>query len=278
MNRRDLIQHCSLAVAAALVSPRARAQAKAKPRLRTALNAYSFRDGLANGTIKYDDVIRLAADLGLDGVDLTFYWMPPDASNDYFLNLRRVAYRSGINAYSIAVRAQMCRATPEAQDAEAGGLKRWLDVAERLGARHVRVFGGAAPKGTGEEDALGWAVQNLNKCAALAAPRGLFLGVEDDGALTENSALLVRMIQQAASPTVGICLDIGNFKADAYRQVGTCLPCAVNMHLKADVNDSGKEQPVDCDRLFRLVAPVYRGYMALEYENSAAPHVSGCPR
>jgi sugar phosphate isomerase/epimerase len=136
------------------------------------------------------------------------------------------------------------------------------------------VFGGVAPKDASEEQAVAWAAETLKKCAALAAPRGLFLGVEDDGALTEKGERLVQMVKQADSPWVGVCLDIGNFKSDAYRQVELCLPYTVNLHLKTEVNDTAKQQPLDWDRLFRLVAPAYRGYIALEYESSAPPRTA----
>ena len=275
MNRRDLVKQFSLAATAAFLPAPVAAQAPpGKPRLRTAICAYSFRDELAKGTMKYEDLIRLGADLGVDGLDLTVYWLPQNASDDYLLSLRRLAYRSGIDIYGIGIRAQMCRATPELQDAEVGRLKRWLDVADRLGARHVRVFGGAAPRDASDEQAVGWVSETLKKCAAIAAPRGLFLGIEDDGALTINAERLIQMVKQADSPWVGICLDIGNFRSEAYRQVEMCLPYAVNLHLKTEVSDTGKQQPLDWDRLFRMVAPAYRGYIALEYESSAPPRTA----
>jgi sugar phosphate isomerase/epimerase len=275
MNRRDWVKQFSAGAAAALLPSSAPAQSlPGKPRLRTAICAYSFRDELAKRTMTYEELIRLAADLGVDGLDLTVYWLPQNLSDDYLLSLRRLAYRYGIDIYGIGIRAQMCRATPELQDAEVGRLKRWLDVADRLGARHLRVFGGAAPKDASEEQAVAWAAETLKKCAALAAPRGLFLGVEDDGALTEKGERLVQMVKQADSPWVGVCLDIGNFKSDAYRQVELCLPYTVNLHLKTEVNDTAKQQPLDWDRLFRLVAPAYRGYIALEYESSAPPRTA----
>lgn len=273
-NRRDLIKQFALAVTAASIPPAAIASpVEGKPRLRTAICAYSFRAELAKGTMKYEDLIRLAADLGVDGVDLTVYWLPQDASDDYLLSLRRFAYQHAIDIYGIGVRAQMCRATRELQDAEVGRLKRWLDVADRLGARHLRVFGGSAPKDASEEQAIGWAAETLNKCAAIAAPRGLFIGVEDDGAFTENAERLVKIIKRADSPWVGINLDIGNFKSDAYKQVETCLPYATNLHLKTEVNDGASKQPVDWDRLFRMIAPAYRGYIALEYESGGQPRI-----
>lgn len=277
MNRRDWLKQVSLAAGAAVAPATAAAQAAGKPRLRPAICAYSFRDELAKGTMTYEDLIRLAADLGVDGLDLTVYWLPQNATGDSLLSLRRLAYRCGIDIYGIGTRAQMCQATPQLQDAEVGRLTRWLDVAERLGARHVRVFGGSPPADSSEEQAVAWAAATLDKCARAAGPRGLFLGVEDDGAFTEKAERLVEIVRRAGSPWVGICLDIGNFPSDAYRQVEICLPYALNLHFKTEVSEVGRQQPLDWDRLFRLVAPAYRGYIALEYEGSGAPPRAAVP-
>lgn len=274
MNRRDLMKRFSLAAAAALVPAPVAAQAGAgKPRLRTGICAYSFRDELAKKTMRYEDLIRLASELGVDGLDLTVYWFP-NTSSEYLLSLRRLAYSVAVDIYSISIRTNLCRATPDAQDAEVGRLKAWLDVADRLGARHIRVFGGAPPQGTPDDQAVPWVLETLGKCAAIAGARGIILGVEDDGALTENAERLVRMVKQANSPWVGINVDIGNFKTDGYRQTEMCLPYAVNMHLKTEVMENGKPQPLDWDRLFRMVAPVYRGYVALEYESGGQPRTA----
>ncbi len=104
--------------------------------------------------MRYEDLVRLAADLGVDGLDLTVYWFP-STSDDFLLPLRLLAYRSGIDIQSIGIRTNMCRATPELQDAEVASLKPWLDVAEKLGARHIRVFGGSPPRGIAEDQAVG---------------------------------------------------------------------------------------------------------------------------
>jgi sugar phosphate isomerase/epimerase len=263
--------------AAAWASPAAvSAQAPAgKPHLRSALCAYSFRDELGKGTMTYEDLIRLAADAGAEGLDLTTYWLRdyPNPPADYLLNLRRLAYGSALDIYSIGIRSNLCRSAPEEQEAEAGRLKPWLDVAERLGARHIRVFGGTPPRNSGatEDQAVAWISATLKKCADLSAARGILLGVEDDDALSLNADLLVKMVRGADSPWVGINLDVGNFRQNGYAQVATCLPYAVNMHLKTFMAVDGRPQPLDWDRLFSLVAPAYRGYIALEYEANDPP-------
>jgi sugar phosphate isomerase/epimerase len=271
MRRRDAIKQLSLAALSLPVGLNAGAiPQQRKAHLRTSICAYSFRNELAKKTMRYEDLVRLAADLGVDGLDLTVYWFP-STTDDFLLPLRLLAYRSGIDIQSIGIRTNMCRATPELQDAEVTALKPWLDVAEKLGARHIRVFGGSPPKGTADDQAVPWAVATLKKCAALAASRGMILGVEDDGAFTTNAERLVEIVKQVNSPWVGINLDTGNFPTDGYRQVEMCLPYAVHMHVKSNISEQGRRQPTDWDRLFQMVAPVYRGYMSLEYEGNDDP-------
>ena len=79
------------------------------------------------------------------------------------------------------------------------------------------------------------------------------------------------IVKQVDSPWVGINVDTGNFPTDGYRQVEMCLPYAVSMHLKADMAEQGQRRPVDLDRLIRMVAPVYRGYISIEYAGKDDP-------
>jgi sugar phosphate isomerase/epimerase len=223
----------------------------------------------------YEDIVRMASELGAEGVNLTTYWLPnyPDPPADYLLSLRRLAYRSAVDIYSIGIRTNLCRSAPEEQDAEVDRLKPWLDVAQRVGARHIRVFAGSPPRGAGATDgqAAAWAAATLAKCVAVSGPRGIILGVEDDDPLSLHADLLVKIVRQADSPWAGINLDVGNFRQNGYQQTQMCLPYATNIHLKTQVAVDGKDQPLDWDRLFSMVAPVYRGYVALEYEASDPP-------
>src|SRR4051812_4284246 len=149
MNRRDLLKTLP-ALAAVAQLP---AQSTPKGRLHPGLVAYTFRDQLEKKKMSYEDVIRLVADLGLEGLDTTVYWFP-DTSNQYLASLRRTAYKNGITLYSAATRVRLCQPTPELRAAEIETAKKWVDIAERLGATHMRVFGGAIPKGMTEAQAI----------------------------------------------------------------------------------------------------------------------------
>ena len=46
-------------------------------RLRPGVVAMSFRNGLESGKMTYEDAVRAIADNGLEGMDMTGYWVPP---------------------------------------------------------------------------------------------------------------------------------------------------------------------------------------------------------
>src|SRR5450755_3239555 len=270
MKRRTFL---GTAAGGGLALPGPVAGADANGCFRPAICAYSFRDQLKAGSMTYADLIHVAADVGADGIDLTVYWLP-DTSDQTLYPLKRLAYRSSVAIYTIGINATMAQPTPELRAAEIEKVRNWLVVAEKLGASHVRVFGGAVPKGASEAQAVGWAVETLTRCAGEAAKKGITLGVEDDGGITTNADRTVELVKKADSQWVGINLDIGNFPDDGYQQIEMCAPYATNVHYKADVHVAKKAEPTDAGRVLGILAKAgYRGYLALEYEAAGDPKV-----
>lgn len=274
MNRRRLLK--ALAALPAASGLRAQSAPLAPPpkrlaHLKAGLVAYSWRTALAAKTMTCDDVIRQAADWGLDGVDMTVYWFP-DTSDAYLAGLRRTAQRSGMQLYNTGVRVALSQPTKELQDAQVESIRKWVDVADRLGSSHVRVFGGAIPRGATQDQAIAWAVEVLKRGAEYAGSRGITLGVEDDGGLTATAEPTIAVAKQAESPWVGINADSGNLPKNGYAQFEMLLPYATSIHFKSEMTDeNGKHQPADWPRLLKTIAGSgYRGFVGLEYESTNA--------
>jgi sugar phosphate isomerase/epimerase len=270
MNRRELLKTAP-ALAAAM---QLRAQAAPVGRLRAGLVAYSFRAKLTNHSMTYESLISYAADLGLDGLDLTAYYFPVtsgmvDTSDAYLAGLRRAAYKNAVHIYSVGARVNLYQATPELRSAEVENAKKWVDVAQRLGAGQVRVFGGAT-RGATNEQAIPLAAEVLKRAAEYAGSKGIFLGVEDDGGLSATAEPTVAIIKAADSPWAGINLDVGNFPKDGYNQMALCAPYATNVHFKAKVSDeNGGKVPIETDRVLALLVKAgYKGYVSIEYEEN----------
>jgi L-ribulose-5-phosphate 3-epimerase len=267
MNRRQLL----ITLAALPAISQLRGQSAPKYRLRSGLVAYSYRKQLESKSLNYVELIERIADWGIDGLDCTVYWFP-DTSNEYLASLRKAAYKNGVQIYNAGVRVRLAQPTPELQTAEFENLKKWVDVADRIGASHMRVFGGPIPKGATEEQAIGWAVEVLKRGADYAGRKGIILGVEDDGGLTTAAEPTVAIVRQTASPWVGINADSGNLRVNGYSQFEMMLPYATSIHLKSEITTAdGKKENADWSRLLDMIGKShYKGYVGLEYEGDNA--------
>ncbi len=263
MNRRQLLT----TIAALPAVSQLHAQSEPKFRLRAGLVAYSYRKQFESKSLNYVGLIERIADWGLDGLDCTVYWFP-DTSNEYLASLRKAAFRNGVQIYNAGVRVRLAQPTPELRAAEFENIKKWVDVAERIGASHVRVFGGAIPKGATEQQAIAWSVEVLKRGAEYAGSRGIILGVEDDGGVTIAAKPTIEIVKQTASPWVGINADSGNFRDNGYAQFAMVLPYATSFHLKRDITTpDGKTEKADWNRLLTMIGKSnYKGYVGFEYE------------
>ena len=276
MNRRDLMKSLPMLAAFGSASGVLAADtlSKGTARLRTAICAYSFREALKKKSMTYDDLVRLAVKLDVDGLDLTVYWFP-NTSDEFLLPLRRLAYKNGVEIYSISIRSDMCRPTDDLRDREVAWLERWVEVAARLGAGHIRVFGGDVPKGSTEDQAAEWVINILKRAADYSGRKGVILGLENHGGITSKAERVVQIVKEVNSPWVGINLDTGNFESDTYRQIEACVPYAVNVQFKTEISESGKKLPSDWNRILTMLANGgYKGYLALEYEADEAAEMA----
>ena len=271
LTRREILPAAALLAAVARPAPPA-GHGKAA-RLKTAICAYSFRAALGEGSLSYLDLVDMAVDSGIDGIDSTVYWFPRENLNSFLAAFRRKAYLSAVELPSIAIRSDLCRSAPDARQREVAWLERWVDVADRLGASHIRVFGGTVPDGSDEDQAAEWVAEILQRAADYAARRGVVLGLENHGGITSRAERIIQIVRAVDHPSVGINLDTGNFRSDPYGQIEMCLPYAVNSQFKVQIRDEeGNHRPADWDRIVRMFAESgYRGYMALEYEAAEDP-------
>jgi L-ribulose-5-phosphate 3-epimerase len=278
MNRRSFLAAAGATFATAALpagaDPRQAQAGPPKARFRTGLVAYSYRLALQAKTMTCEDLVRIAVETGTDGIDMTVYWLP-STTDDYLLPLRRLAYRNRVEIYSIGTRVRLAQPSAELREKELLELRKWVDVAQKLGATHVRVFGGQKPEGVTLDQAIGLAAETLKRGAEYAGTRGIILGVEDDGGITDFAKETIEIVTRADSPWAGMNLDIGNFRPPkVYDQVEMSIPYAVSTHVKVDMalDDGVGRAPFDWDRIFTMFSRHgFRGYMGLEYEAADDP-------
>jgi sugar phosphate isomerase/epimerase len=293
LTRRDFVKATAVAGLAATAAPLVSRAAGAggapnpfhragKPRLLLSLAAYSFRDsfptnrGKANakapkGAAAMDmfKFVDYCADHGCDGAELTSYFFPDD-SDEYMLKLRRYCFLRGVTISGTAIGNNFSHPKGAKRDEEIATTKKWIDKAALLGAPHIRVFAGVAPKDFPRAEADKLVVETLEEVAPYAAKRGIFLGLENHDSI-RNADTLLPMIKAIKNPWVGINLDSGNFHtADPYKDFAECVPYAVNVQVKAELdNPAGGTMPADFKRIVQILRDGgYQGWVALEYESA----------
>lgn len=271
--------------AAPAIEPIARA---GRPRLRIALAAYGFRQFFrwSRGkpqrpadearALTIDSFIDLAADLGCDGAELTSYYFDPAATEADLLHTRRHAFLRGIEISGSAVGNNFVRPRGPDLDAEIADVKAWIDQASLLGAPHVRVFAGPVAAGMSAKDARTTCIAALETCCAHAATRGVMLGLENHGGIVASADDLLEIVRAVRSPWLGVNLDTGNFhSADPYADLARCVPYAVNVQYKVEMQrePKGPKEPADAARVVALLRDGgYQGFVALEYEAGENPY------
>lgn len=230
--------------------------------------AYSYNQELRKGTMTLEDFIHKAVELRVAGVDMTAYYLK-STDPEYLDGLRHLAYKNAIPFSGSACGVSMVQATPAKRADSLTEIKKWVDVTDRLGASHLRVFAGELPPGATLQQGIDWTVETMKAGSDYSGKKGIMLGVEDHSGVTQHADVCLEIMQRVNSPYAGINLDITNFiptaTQDAYAQIAACIPYATNTHIRDRFEND--QSPVDLDRVWQLFAQAgFKGYMSAEYE------------
>ena len=273
MNRRLFVGSAAAAAAAPLGLGQF-PERKGEARLPVGLAAYSFRDHFSwmkgkarkprGEEMDMFGFVNFCAEHGCHGAELTSYFFPADPDAEYFNRLKRHAFLRGVDVCGTAIGNDFSMGKGARLDGEVVAAKKWLKKAALMGAPHVRFFAGTGKGFAAEDGRVGDAVAALRECAAYAGELGIFIGIENHGAITAE--FLLGLVKEVNSPWVGINLDSGNFISDEpYADFERCAPWAVNVQLKVHIR---RNEPADLPRLIGLLRKTrYQGYVVLEYES-----------
>ncbi len=246
-------------------------------RLLVGCCAISYSKYLKGGQISMEDFIRKGVELKVDGVDVTVYFLK-STEPAYLTNLRHVAFKNGIGFSGAACGATMVQAEKEKRAAVLADIKKWIEVTDQLGASHLRVFAGKLPPGATTAQGVDWCTEIMKPASEYSGKRGITLGIEPHGGITQHADTLLEIIRRVDSPYAGINLDITHFLPveSSYAQIEACIPYATQTHIRYRF-DSG--ELIDLDRVWQMFAKgEYKGYMSAEYENEKEDAWTGVPR
>lgn len=251
---------------------------KAMARLFPGCCAYSFRKYLKDGRMSMQDFLRETVEMGSVGADMTVYWFK-STEPDYLDALRYVAFKNGVPFSGAACGSSMVQGDATKRRQVLEDIKKWVDVTDRLGASHLRVFGGKLPPGATIKQGTNWIVEIMKPACEYAGKKGITLGIEDHGGVTQNADVCLEIMHRVNSPYAGINLDITHFiptpTQDAYAQIKDCVPYATHSHIRDHFDDG---TPIDMDRVWKMFRDGgYKGFMSAEYEGKEDP-MTGVPK
>jgi sugar phosphate isomerase/epimerase len=252
--------------------------------LRTSLNAYSFSDLLtanaadATKGLNLFQVCDFAAKVGFDAVDLTGYFFPgyPGVPEDsYVIRLKRHAFNLGLDISGTGVRNDFTAADPAVRAEGVARIKKWIEVAAKLGAPTVRAFADAqAPFKTWQqasgnaprEKVEAWMADAVRECAVHGAKFGVIVAVQNHGDFIATGAEHLSLLKRVDHEWCAALVDTGKYlSADPYADIALMAPYAVNWQIKETMQSTLKSPRVDLKRLVAIIREAgYRGYVPIE--------------
>ena len=276
--------------------------------LKIGLNFYSLSHNLASwlsgstdGAPPLDTLsaIRFAKEAGFDSVDVTAYYIPgydnfamPTKSDEeifaYARNIKELCEQLGIAVSGTGIKNDFADPSDQRRALDVKRAKYWIDVAAAMGAPVIRLFTGEIPKDiastTWEAIARERIVPALQECAEYGASKGVKIGMQNHGDMTSTADQVIRILQWANHPNIGVVNDTGCYRTfgdrtglgyDWYDDIEAVLPYTVNFQVKKKPTSPDTDVPVDLEELFtRIRYSNYRGYIPLEtlWVNSDANH------
>jgi sugar phosphate isomerase/epimerase len=239
-----------------------------------------------------DQVIALAKANGCAGVEIRFLRgttdLPalPEFSAAGLADTRRRFADAGIDVFGIDSGVRMASLDPTVRDRQMADARANLAIAEALGARYLRVFGGPLPPDQDHEQTLDAIAEGLGTVADMTAEYGVTTLIETHDAFCRSPSVL-DLYRRGASDNLAVLWDTlhtwrhGESGEDTLTLLGDRVR---HVHVK----DSTVATPESFD--FALpgdgVVPVlgfvdlleargYDGYVSFEWEKGWHPEIAG---
>ncbi len=247
--------------------------------LKISLNAFSFNEPLRNKSITLDDLLDFCALNNFDAVDLTSYYfpgypnVPPD---DYIYALKRKAFLLGLDISGTGVRNDFSNADENKRKEDIALVKKWIEVAQKLGAPVIRIFSGSQlPPGYSWEQVMTWMIKDINECVAYGRQHGVIVAIQNHNDFIKTADQAQKIIEAVNSDWFGLVLDIGSYRSgDPYKQIEQTAKYAVNWQLKENMYINEAEVKTDLNKVIELIkASGYRGYVPIETLGAGDPKI-----
>jgi sugar phosphate isomerase/epimerase len=236
--------------------------------------------------LAWEQSLRLAGDLGFEGVDISLFEGRSQLKPDHVLQApdkvgRQVRSAVADNGLSIAdvfgipgaTFADLCPNHPDVtvRNASKDYFSRILEFAVACEAHHLSLLPGIAFATEAFDSSFARCSEELAWRTLKASEAGLTLSVEAHiGSIIHSPALAFRLLEE--TPGLTLTLDLGHFVAQGFDQseADSLLTRVSHVHARGArherLQESLKTNTIDFPRLMKqLNAHSYRGWYAVEY-------------
>ena len=301
-NRRDFVEQCFGAAAAAWLLPaigRAAGPEPAvkfptDPRKRVAVAAYPFRefivgwkgwDGKTPGTVPVaqqmqlkDFAAHVAEKFNIHNIEP---WSPifPSTDPTYLAEFRSAVEKAGSAVVDIAVDGGYSQYSTDkaVREKAVTASNQWIDVGAALGSPSIRTHIDDAKDSKPD---VGRAADTFARTAEYAAKKNVVVHLENDNPVSEDPFFIVQIIEKVNNPWLRALPDFGNSlvahgEEFSDRALDAMFAHAYGIcHVKNGENDEqGKFVKVNFERTFAILKKHgYKGYCSIEYDAPGDPY------
>lgn len=212
--------------------------------MKISVTSYSYAKAIKAGTMTQLDVVRVAKEMGFEGIDFTdlkpFEGATQADQLEYAKQIRAEAEKYGIEIVSYTIGANLYNGSVEADEAEIERLKGQVDVAAAMGAsrmRHDVCKKERLEDGTVVSFAkmLPTIAANARRVTEYAATKGIKTCSENHGYVAQDSDRLEALYNAVNHENYGLLIDFGNFACvdeNSATAVSRLAAYAIHVHAK----------------------------------------------
>ena len=239
-------------------------------RFKISLNAYSFNAPLTKKEITIEEVIDFCGNLNLDAIDITGYYLqnyPQVPSDEYINSIKQRVHKAGLSISGTGIRNDFGSPDPSVRMAEVNFVKKWIEVAAKLGAPVIRIYSAKKlPEGYAWQQVADWIIESFEQCVQYGKKLGVIIAMQNHNDFILTAEQAIYFVNRLDKQWFGLVVDTGNFQMkEAYSEIALVAPYAVNWQIKELTTINCKVQPMDLKKLMKIIASSpYKGYLPTE--------------
>ncbi|MFK3937480.1 sugar phosphate isomerase/epimerase family protein [Alkalihalobacillus sp. NPDC078783] len=206
----------------------------------------------------------LLSEKGFDAMEIIHPHFPT-IDDEYLQALRSAVEHAGIRFDTLLLDyGDISSENPIRLKADLAFIKKWIRVASKVGASHIRVVGGEAHPDNKER--LAFAAEQLTHLAEYGKENGVHVITENFHSLASTAENCLYLNEQ--SSINGLISDFGNFSAEnKLSSLRKTVPHSTSIHVKAQSNRDGTMDKAELIHCLDVVSELqYSGPLTLVYD------------